>query len=300
MQLRIIRHLSLVAVIAIVILPSIPAQEPNKTGQSADKAGAISTWVSAFDAQKGLALDLAKEHFKIYEDGVAQSITGFRKGATQASIGILFDVSSSMNEDSNIIKKVILNFVESRKPIEEYFMVMFDKNLTLVPSNSQGDPTQQQATLKHEKRTSLYDAIYAGFDQIKNKKYDIAALIIISDGEDTSSKHNFSEIYKLAKDSGIQIYIIGKAEGYRFEVSRLINLVKVTGGRAYFSPAFKELDYYLDLIRKNLHSQYLLTYTPSNLKHDGKWREMKIEVPVPKKSPKPILSFKQGYYAQMD
>jgi Ca-activated chloride channel family protein len=300
MHMRLPSLLKLFAVITIGVVPNISAQEPDKFEQLGEKVEAISIWVSAFNARNGLALDLAKDHFKIYEDGVEQSIAGFRKGPTQANIGILFDISPSMKEDSNRIGNTIFTFMESGKPIEEYFMLMFDRNITLVPPNNQRDSTLQQARLKHGKGTALYDAIYAGFDQIKNRKGDIAALIIISDGEDNGSKHTLSEIYKMAQHSGVQIYQIGVQRRLDFAALGIKDLVSITGGRAYFPPTSKELDYYLNLIRNNLHSQYLLTYTPSNLRHDGKWRKINVEVPVPKKSPKPILSFKQGYYAKMN
>jgi Ca-activated chloride channel family protein len=122
-------------------------------------------------------------------------------------------------------------------------------------------------------------------------------LIVITDGEDNSSRYSANEISDFAKEMDVQIYAIGQ-EGMlgtgRYPIQSIVNL---TGGRAFFPNNFSELDYYIDLIHAELRSQYVLWYNPTNKTHDGKWRRIKVKLDAPQGLPKLIVRAKEGYNA---
>jgi Ca-activated chloride channel homolog len=257
--------------------------------------------VSVTDYLNRYVTGLEEEHFKIYEDKVEQSITHFNLEHAPVSVGIIFDVSSSMKDNSNIkkAKKAIVRFLQSGNPKDEYFLVTFNQKTTLVQSfTSQSSSLQNEAALqKPGGRTALYDAVYLGLDQIKGAQNDKKALILVTDGEDNSSRYSFSEVREFAKESDVQIYGIGQEGNLNYGRLEITNIVSLTGGRAFFPRSFNELDYYIDLIHSELRNQYLLGYSPTNKTHDGKWRRIRVMLDPPKGLPKLTIHAREGYYA---
>jgi Ca-activated chloride channel homolog len=257
--------------------------------------------VSVTDPLNRYVTGLEKEHFKIYEDNVEQTITHFSQQSAPISAGIIFDVSASMKDNNNIrkAKNAISRFLESGNPEDENFLITFNNKTKLAQ-----DFTDQNTSLQNEAAfqkpggtTALYDAVYMGLDKIKEGKREKKALIIITDGEDNSSRYSAGEIREFAKELDVQVYAIGE-EGTlgsgRFEIQNIVNL---TGGRAFFPNNFSELDYYIDLIHAELRSQYVVGYNPTNKAHDGKWRRIKVKLDAPQGLPKLIVKAKEGYNA---
>jgi len=257
--------------------------------------------VSVTDHSNRYVTGLEQEHFKIYEDKIEQTISSFATEHAAVSVGIIFDVSGSMNDNSNIgkAKKAIDRFLQSGNPEDEYFLVTFNQKTTLVQSfTSQSTTLQNHASLqKPGGRTALYDAVYLGLDQIKGAKNAKKALILVTDGEDNSSRYSPLEVREFAKESDAQIYGIGQEGNLNYGQSEITSIVGLTGGRAFFPRNFNELDYYIDLIHSELRNQYLLGYTPTNKVHDGKWRHIKVQLDAPKGLPKLVINAKEGYYA---
>jgi Ca-activated chloride channel homolog len=258
--------------------------------------------VSVADHLNRYVTGLEREHFKIYEDKIEQTISSFNMESSPISVGIIFDVSSSMKENDNIkkAKKSIVRFLQSGNPEDEYFLIAFNQKTTLIQSfTDQSASLLNGASLQHPGgRTALYDAVYMGLDQIKKGKNEKKALILITDGEDNSSRYTSAEVREFAKESDIPLYGIGQEGNLSYGHSEIINIVDITGGRAFFPRSFNELDYYIDLVHSELRSQYLLGYAPSNKLHDGKWRRITVKLDAPEGLPKLTVHAKEGYYAQ--
>jgi Ca-activated chloride channel family protein len=136
-----------------------------------------------------------------------------------------------------------------------------------------------------------------GLDHIKRGKNEKKALILITDGEDNSSRYRTSEVREFCRESGVQIYAIGLPgpEGYGGGILR--QLTKDTGGRVFFPDGFSGLDYFVDLIHTELRNQYLLGYAPTNRARDGKWRQVTVKLDAPRGFPKLSVRAKKGYFA---
>jgi Ca-activated chloride channel homolog len=257
--------------------------------------------VSVTDPLNRYVTGLEQEHFKVYEDNVEQTISHFNQEAAPISVGIIFDVSASMKEDNNIrkAKNAIVRFLQSGNPADEYFLVTFNNRTNLAQAfTDQSSSLQNEAAFqKAGGTTALYDAVYMGLDQIKKGSREKKALIVISDGEDNSSRYSPAEIREFAKEMDVQVYAIGQVGPLGTGGGELQRIVNMTGGRAFFPNNFNELDYYIDLIHAELRSQYVLGYMPTNQSHNGKWRRMRVKLDAPQGLPKLIIHAREGYYA---
>jgi Ca-activated chloride channel family protein len=257
--------------------------------------------VSVTDPLNRYVTGLEKEHFKVFEDKVEQIISHFHQQSAPISVGLIFDVSASMKDNNNIrkAKNAIARFLQSGNPEDEYFLITFNQKTTLVQSfTAQSTSIQNDVAFqKPGGRTAMYDAVYMGLDQIKAAKNEKKALIIITDGEDNSSRYSPNEVREFAKESDVQIYAIGEEGKLGYGRTEIQNLVSMTGGRTFFPNNFNELDYYVDLVHAELRTQYVLGYVPTNKSHDGKWRRIRVRLDAPQGLPKLIVHAKEGYYA---
>ncbi len=257
--------------------------------------------VSVTDDLNRYVTGLEKEHFRVYEDKVEQSILHFSQQKAPISVGIIFDVSASMKDNSNIkkAKSAITRFLQSGNPEDEYFLITFNHQTNLAQSFTAESSAVQNdvAFQKPGGRTALYDAVYMGLDQVKRGKNEKKALILITDGEDNSSRYSPAEVREFAKESDVQIYGIGEEGKLGYGRSEIQNIVGITGGRAFFPNNFNELDYYIDLVHEELRNQYVLGYMSTNKAHDGKWRRIRVKLDAPRGLPKLIVHAKEGYYA---
>jgi Ca-activated chloride channel family protein len=248
---------------------------------------------------------LKKEHFKVYEDNIQQDIVHFSQESAPVSVGFVFDISGSMGFDSNIrIGKNWLagflksNFLESRNPGDEYSLITFNQTVNLVQTFT-GNSSEIQNEIALDKPggwTALYDAVYRGVDYMKEGRNDKKALIVITDGEDNSSRYHRTDVQEYLKESNVQIYGVMVPGELGYGVNIVQSLASLTGGRSFFAD-WNDLGYYLNLIHAELRNQYLIGYIPSNNKRDGKWRRIKVKLDPPRGTPKFHIRAKEGYYA---
>jgi Ca-activated chloride channel homolog len=244
---------------------------------------------------------LEKEHFKLFEDKVEQSIIYFGQQSAPISVGIIFDVSASMKDNNNIrkAKSAITRFLQAENPDDECLLITFNHRAKLAQEFTERNATvlNTAAFQKPGGKTAIYDAVYMALDQIKRGKNEKKALILITDGEDNSSRYSPVEVREFAKESDVQVYGIGELGKLGYGNTELQNIVNITGGRAFFPENFNDLDYFIDLIHAELRNQYLLGYSPSNQTHDGKWRKITVKLEAPQGLPKLAIYAKEGYYA---
>ncbi|MCH8891834.1 MAG: VWA domain-containing protein [Myxococcales bacterium] len=147
---------------------------------------------------------LEREHFKIFENKLEQTLTHFSSDKAPISVGIILDMSGSMGDNILSARNSVIRFLEQGDPADEYFLVTFNDRSSLVRDfTNRSENIQNEITLKTPKgRTALYDAIYLGLEKIRSARSEKKALIIITDGEDNSSRYTFSELKDFVKESG--------------------------------------------------------------------------------------------------
>jgi Ca-activated chloride channel family protein len=257
--------------------------------------------VTVTDPLNRYVTGLEQENFKVYEDNVEQSISSFTHELAPVSVALIYDVSSSMVDNRNIdrAKNVIIHFLETGHPDDEYCLIVFNEQTSLVRTITRRSANIRNdlSVIKAGGQTAVLDAVYLGLSQIKMAKNDRKALILVTDGEDNSSRYTFSEVRDLATESDAQIYAIGLPGPLGYGQNVIHNIVSFTGGRDYFPVGFGDLGEGIDSIHAELRHQYIIGYNPTNRVHDGKWRKITIKIDPPEGIPKLIVHAKQGYFA---
>ena len=244
--------------------------------------------VSVTDKQYRQISGLNKEHFEIYEDKVRQQIDFFSDEDRPASVGIIFDLSGSMNNKMSRAREAIKAFIDTCHDQDDFFLVGFNERASLLAELSDGRSILDKLALAEPRgQTALYDAAYLGVEKVKEGRHDKRAILIVSDGQDNASRYNYGELRKLLKEADVQVYCIGILE----EISH------TTGGMAFFPSSSAELEDAVTRIALTLRHQYSIGYVPFNEQRDGKWRKIKVRVHAPKGLPSLIVRAKEGYYA---
>jgi Ca-activated chloride channel family protein len=205
-----------------------------------------------------------------------------------------------MEDDIVSARKSIVRFLEQGHPKDEYFLVTFNDRTTVAHDfTSRSENIQNEIAISSPKgRTALYDSVYLGLEKIREGRNDKKALIIITDGEDNRSRYTFSEVKEFAKESDVQIYVIGERGKLGYGTSIISEITRLTGGRPFFPNNFKQLDYFVDLIHTELRNQYVIGYTPNHKQTDGKWRKIKVRLQPPEGLPPLTVRSRQGYFAR--
>jgi Ca-activated chloride channel family protein len=257
--------------------------------------------VSVTDPLNRCVTGLNKDDFKVYEDKVQQNIATFKQESSPVSIGILLDSSGSMKANNNIraARAAMGRFLAEVNPGDEFFLITFNQDATLVSAFTQDTASllSEGALRRPSGQTAIWDAVYRGLDLMRAAKNARKALILITDGEDNSSRYSPSEVREFAKESDAQIYAIGEPGELGYGSEEIEEIVQLTGGRAFFPNSLSSLDYYADLIRAELRNQYVLGYVPARKEHDGKWRKIRVTLDQIKGMPKLIVRAREGYYS---
>ena len=154
-------------------------------------------------------------------------------------------------------------------------------------------------------RTALLDGIYLGLSQMRGARNGKRALLIISDGGDNHSRYNEADIRNFLKEADCQLYAIGIFDVRRHGANHrralrsqlLSELAEMTGGRVFPVSSLSDLPDIAAKIGMELRNQYVLGYKPSNPRHNGTWRKIKVKLLAPKGLPPLNVYAKTGYYA---
>lgn len=255
--------------------------------------------VTVTDPLNRYVVGLESSHFRVYEDKVEQTISYFSNDKSPISVGIILDTSGSMGDNILSARTSVARFLEQGDPADEYFLVGFNERSSLIQDfTSSRDTIRTESSFANPRgRTALYDAIYLGLEKMKEARNDKKALIVITDGEDNTSRYTFKELKDFVKESDTQIYVIGERGDLGYGRGIINEIVRLTGGRAFFPHNFKQLDYFVDLIHTELRNQYVLGYIPSDRNFNGEWRKLSVRLEPPEGLPKLNIRAREGYFA---
>ncbi len=255
--------------------------------------------VTVTDPLNRYVVGLEKKHFQVFEDKVQQTITHFSNDKSAISAGIILDISGSMGDNMLAARNAVVRFLEQGNPEDEYFLIGFNHQTRLLQDfTSRSQNVRGEISIVNSSgRTALYDALYLGLEKIREARNDKKALIIITDGEDNSSRYTFNEVKEFAKESDAQIYVIGEQGDLGYGRGIISEIVQLSGGRSFFPDSFKQLDYFCDLIHTELRNQYVIGYIPTDQDYDGKWRKLKVKLDPPEGLPRLTVRTKEGYFS---
>jgi Ca-activated chloride channel homolog len=267
--------------------------------------------ISVLDKDGRPVNGLVKDNFTVFEDNVQQQIKLFKHEDIPLSLGLVIDNSGSMRNKRERVNSAALTFVRDSNPEDETFIVNFDDSAYLEQdfTGSIGDLIDALDNLDTRGETALYDAVYLSVDHAKAGKKDKKAILLISDGEDNTSKYGLNKVIEALRESKVTLYAIGLLEEndqrgglFKKPPSKkakeiLQQFAELTGGQAFFPKSLDEVEELCKMIAHDLRNHYTIGYTPTNSKLDGRWREVRVKVNPPKSASKVTVRSKQGYYA---
>ena len=243
---------------------------------------------TVLDGSGRSVLDLTKDAFHVYEDGVPQTIASFRHEDLPVSLGILIDSSGSMYDKRNAVNQASLDLVKLSNPADEAFLVDFSWE-AFIDQDFTSDTAKLQQGLGYIKSsggTAIYDALVASADYLaKNAKHPKQVLLVVTDGEDNASSATLEDAIRRIQDlDGPTIYCIGllfgsdtdKAEA-RHARRVLEALAEQTGGVAYFPKNLKEVDPIASEVAQDIRTQYTIAYHSTKSPSLGGYRQVHVD-----------------------
>jgi Ca-activated chloride channel family protein len=260
---------------------------------------------------------IRQDEFKVLEDGVPQSIFSFTQEEVPVIYGMAVDTSGSLRGVFDQVITAAKIIIDSNKAGDETFIERFissDKIETVQDFTSSKDALMDALdTLYIEGgQTAVIDGVYLAAEHVANYKKSRdddrrrRALIVVTDGEDRASYYAQEQLFRQLREQDVQIYVIGFVNDLEAErglirksprgkaVDLLNKLATDTGGRAFFPQSISELPQIANEIVRDLRTQYVISYDPSNKTHDGTYRTIKVVVNQPTGAEKRIALTRSG------
>ncbi len=315
-----------------------PKERDEITLQQDDEVERVNTDLTtvlftAVDKNKRFITTIRQEDVRVLEDGAPQTIFTFQRETERPlSLAILIDTSASQERTLPDEKNAAREFVDAvvRPSKDEVAVISFTGDSTLeqgmtgstqrirhaidrvefVPPSGYvgggtvvGTPPISGTNQQTAGSTAIWDAIMATSDEIfqQTSEKTRRAMILITDGEDTSSHWHIPDAITSALKADAVIYSIGIGDAYLYGVQegKLRQISEQTGGRAYFPKNEEDLRAAFAQIQQELRSQYLVAYAPTNKTRDGQFRQVKLEIVNPELRKENLrLSYRQGYFAK--
>jgi len=252
--------------------------------------------------------NLTRENFAVYEGEKLQQVRYFSAEDSPISIGLLLDVSASMQDKIDTERRAVEQFFRNANPEDDYFVITFNNRprvLSDVTQSTSGIETEL-GLVQPSGSTALLDAVYMGITKLQRAQYRRRALVIISDGGDNASRYKLREIKSIVAESDVMVYAVGifgtspfktfeEAMGKRW----LSAMTDVTGGRTTTIEDLTKLPEECALLSRELRTQYVLGYKPSEVAADGKWHKIKIVVTKPSDAGRFRSFYREGYFAPL-
>jgi Ca-activated chloride channel family protein len=290
------------------ILKAKPTPTPDVAGAVINEgdvikfnAELVTLHVRVIDRNNHPINNIAKDDFKIFEDGVPQPVFSFTQEEVPVIYGLAVDTSGSLRSQLNQVIDAAKTIINSNKRGDETFLERFidrDKIENLQEFTPNKDLLLDAVDNLYVEggQTAVIDGVYLAAEHVAEYKKGNdddrrrRALIVVTDGEDRASFYNEIQLFQRLREEDVQIYVIGfineldADKGFIRKSSRekavaLLNrIASETGGRAFFPQTLSELPQVANEIVRDLRTQYVVSYDPTNKAHDGTYRAIKVVV----------------------
>jgi Ca-activated chloride channel homolog len=253
--------------------------------------------------------DLSREDFLVFENNVPQTVTFFARSNVPLGLAVLLDSSASMAQTLSLAQDAAVAFAHTLRRADLATILDFDSTVKTAQSFTNEIPALESAirATTADGSTALFNAVYIALKELNklppqddHGRPRRRAIVVLSDGDDTSSLVDFDEVLDLASRSDTAIYTIGlgRRDEPRTRADEmggfvLRRLAEQTGGRAFFPKEAKELSAVYTDIREELSRQYSLAYESAGGPRDGQWRRIAVRV----NRPNVTVRTRQGYFA---
>lgn len=285
-------------------LTSPPPEEPQKSDTITLRSEEVLLNVTVTDPYGHLATDLNKNEFIVAEDGQRQEMASFDVSTVPVNVVLLLDASGSVIDELSSLRDAAEEFIKHLGPEDKVSIMEFHLKVELLQ-----DWTSNQDDLvhaiswrfrpgqipKHGGNTALYDSVYLAANEQLAKVDGRKAIILLTDGDDNSSKLTYSQALAGVIRAGAIVYVVSKARlfmdrykhyaGAVAEFQRaedvMTDLATRSGGKIFSPMSDKEMTEVYGEVARELKNQYIITYIPKNEERDGRLHHLKVYLTRP-------------------
>lgn len=239
------------------------------------------------DEQGQVVTDLRQANFRVWEDGVPQTIVSFDHGDVPISLGILVDNSGSMRDKRQAVNEAALDLVRESNPRDTAFVVNFNEKAYLDQGFTSNVSYLERGLSHYDARgtTAIYDAVAASADELAHySKWPTQVILIITDGEDDASRLTLAQaVRRVQQLNGPVVYSIGllydspSKEAAQRARDELQSLSSSTGGVAYFPRSLDDVNDIAREVARVIRNRYTVGYTSTKPPNLGGYRHVRVE-----------------------
>ncbi len=296
-----IRAAIVAALTAVLLIAPLAAQQ----GKFKVSTNTVALYATVMDTDKRLVPDLVEEDFEVYDNGKLQTITSFDNKPLPITVVVMLDSSGSMTLALDLVKAAAEQFLLRMMPEDQGMVGAFNDKIQFIPdafTPSRDELIRSLKNLDFGYPTRLYDAVGESMGQLKGIP-GRKVVLVFTDGDDNASKVGSGEITDRARVEDVMIYSVGLENVYfngqqkvRSSPDRgLKRMSEETGGGFFLLKKTDELGPTFTRVAQELHSQYVLGFTPQML--DGKIHKLDLKI---KQKPSMTARARKSYLASSE
>jgi VWFA-related protein len=255
---------------------------PYEVSEHADVTG-ILLETSVYDAKGRFVSDLDPSSFKVFEDGVTQTMDQVTKETIPTDLVLLVDNSQSMSRRMDFVRLASERLGSTLRTGDTVVVAPFNAHVGTItgPTADRSTISEAIAAMRSGGGTALFDSILEAVRLLQNSA-NRRAIVLVTDGYDENSKATIDDVLEAVERSQATVYVVGVGgvAGISLKGEQMLRrIAQRSGGGVFFPPRETEIVSAAQAIATDTHSRYLITYTPKNQKNDGAWRAVSVEVP---------------------
>ncbi len=292
--------------IAALLLPCKLLPQSRNSGRLRTESDLVVVPVTVCDQRNHPVRGLTKDSFRVFDDGVEQTITHFGMDDAPLTIGLVFDTSGSMRFALDRARTAAAAFFLTANPDDEFFLVDFagSPRVSVPTTRNVSEIEKRISQARPAGRTALLDAVYLALAQMRKSHCQRKALLIVSDGGDNASRYTRGELNRVLRESDVLIFAIGiftpsvrRRPVEELDGPELLRrLAESTGGRLIPIADTLQLPYMAVKVGIEMRNRYVLGFAPSAVRDTGRYHHVQVRLIAPEGAPPLRASWRTGYF----
>jgi Ca-activated chloride channel family protein len=286
--------------------PPPPGQDKSAQGPIKVSVNLVILHTTVLDDRGRFAEGLLEDNFRVFEDKAQQKLSLFKREDIPVSMGLVIDNSGSMREKRPRVNEAAITLVQASNRDDEAFVVNFNDDfyLDLDKDFTNSVPELKEALERIDSRgsTALYDAIIGSLDHLKKASKDKRVLLVVTDGEDNTSRNSLEKTIREIQRTNTVIYTIGllgeESKKSKSKAKKaLMQIAQASGGLSFFPESVDDVHNICEQVAHDIRNQYTLGYYPTNDRQDGSYRSVQVDIIPPRGRGKLVARTRNGYYS---